>query len=188
MNGSDITAEGRDCGVELGFPASSVFSLDGGKLTAVSQEGAGVGVSGAGLTLRVGPEGTLVLNAPTPIEYVGTGSGFSYTIINEGRPDCRGGERRAGAEVPGRRRQPQRRHGAELYCDAMCYMWANGLLDYTDDGQYTPGRPPEPGDPGRRRGAADGPERCSGGAAGSHGRLRPAASITREELVVLLYR
>ena len=22
------------------------------------------------------------------------------------------------------------------YCDAMCYMWANGLLDYTDDGQY----------------------------------------------------
>lgn len=48
VSGSDVTVEGRDCGVELGFPASSVFSLDGGKLTAISQEGAGVGASGRG--------------------------------------------------------------------------------------------------------------------------------------------
>ena len=117
------------------------MTVEGGKLTAISQEGAGVGASGAELTLRVGPEGTLVLNAPTPIEYVGTGSGFSYTIINEGALI-------AGVESA-EQAQKFLAGGGSLngvtaqnwYCDAMCYMWANGLLDYTDDGQYAPAAP-----------------------------------------------
>ena len=188
VSGSDITAEGRDCGVELGFPASSVFSLDGGKLTAISQEGAGVGASGAELTLRVGPEGTLVLNAPTPIEYVGTGSGFSYTVVNEGALI-------AGVESA-EQAQKFLAGGGSLngvtaqnwYCDAMCYMWANGLLDYTDDGQYAPAAPLSQGT------LADAAEQLTGQSAAveellaAMGGFDPAASITREDLVVFLYR
>ena len=70
----------------------------------------------------------------------------------------------------------------------MCYMWANGLLDYTDDGQYTPAAPLSRGTLADAVGQLTGQSAAVEELLAAMGGFDPAASITREELVVLLYR
>ena len=84
VSGGDIVAEGRDCGVQLYSTIDSAFYMNGGHLTALSENGDAIIVYGTEFTLCVGTDGTLILDAPTPIGYMGEGAGFTYTVTNEG--------------------------------------------------------------------------------------------------------